>query len=201
MKWRIVLSIFVVTAFSSCIFTFHPLYSDDILVDIPGLEGSFADRQSFFGVTTPDSSVWHFEREEKGTYTLEITEEGKSGILKAHAVKLGGAYFLDFVVEELEGSDNIPDFVLWHLVPMHSFAKVQIHEDRIELMYIDLGWAQENLEKHRIRIKHEKRVSNGETDFILLTASTEDLQKFATKYASYDEAFEDADVLTRMVAH
>lgn len=197
--WRIVLALAVLTWMSSCIFTFHPLYSDDVLVDIPGLRGSFIDPQGFSGVITQDSSIWTFDRNGKGEYNLEITEEGKSGSVEVHAVRLGGELFLDFLVDEAQ-SDDLPDFIMWHLVPMHTFAKVRVHEDRLELMYIDADWAQENLEKHRIRIKHEVRRNNGETEFILLTASTEDLQKFAAKYARFDDAFEDPDVLTRMIA-
>ena len=199
MKFRIVLSLLVVSIMSSCIFTFHPLYSDDVLVDIPGLEGNFQDRQNFFGATF-DSSVWTFEREGKGEYTLTIEEDGKTGKLNVHAVKLGGEYFLDFVVKEAD-ADEIPDFVLWHLVPMHSFAKVLIDKDQIELMYINAEWARENLEKHRIRIDHEVRKNDDETEFILLTASTKDLQKFATKYARFNDAFEKPDILTRVMAH
>jgi hypothetical protein len=196
MKRLIVLALVIAVSLSSCIFTFYPLYSDDVLVDIPGLEGSFVDRQSAPGVTTQDTSTWTFEWEGKGEYLLEITEEGETGTMQVHAVQLGGEYFLDFVVEEAH-SNEIPDFVMWHLVPMHSFAKVRVHDDRLELLYINADWAQENLEKHRIRIDHETRKNNNETEFILLTASTADLQKFATKYARFDDAFEDPDVLTR----
>lgn len=202
MKWQIILALAVMIAMSSCIFTFHPLYSDDVLVDIPGLEGSFLDRQefAFAGVTTVDSTIWTFERNGKGEYTLEINQVGKSGSMDVRAVKLGGEYFLDFLVSEAE-TEDIPDFVFWHLVPMHTFAKVRLIDNRLELMYINAEWAQENLEKHRIRIDHETRKNNNDTGFILLTASTEDLQKFAAKYARYDDAFEDADVLTQVIAN
>lgn len=200
MKWRIILGLAVMIAMSSCIFTFHPLYSDDVLVDIPGLEGSFLDRHGFAGVSTLDSSIWTFERDGKGEYTLEISEIGKSGSMDVRAVKLGGEYYLDFLVSEA-ATEDIPDFVLWHLVPMHSFAKVRVIDNRLELMYINAKWAQENLEKHRIRIEHETRKNNNETEFILLTASTEDLQKFAAKYADFDDAFEDPDVLTKVIAY
>lgn len=200
MKWRIILAVAVMIAMSSCIFTFHPLHSDDVLVDIPGLEGSFIDHHNFFGASTLDSSIWTFENEGKGEYTLEITEEGGAGSMEVHAVKLGGEYFLDFLVSEA-ATEDIPDFVLWHLVPMHTFAKVRVIDNRLELMYINAKWAQENLEKHRIRIEHETRKNNNETEFILLTASTEDLQKFAAKYADFDDAFEDPDVLTKVIAY
>lgn len=198
MKRLIVLALLAGIGLSSCIFTFHPLYSDDVLIDIPGLEGAFVDRNSFSGVTTQDSSTWTFEREGKGEYTLEIVEKGKTGTMEVHAVKLGGEYFLDFFVDEAE-SDAIPEFVMWHLVPMHTFAKVRVHNDKLELMYINAEWAQENLEKHRIRIEHETRKHNNETEFILLTASTEDLQKFAAKYADFADAFEKPDVLKRII--
>ena len=90
-------------------------------------------------------------------------------------------------------------------MPMHSFAKVHVFDDRLEMSFIKIEWAEENLENHRIRINHETRREkvdsdsfNSETEYILLTASTKDLQKFAAKYARYDAAFEDPDVMNRM---
>lgn len=195
MKWRIILIVTVIATLSSCIFTFHPLYSDDILVDIPRLEGSFLDRDDF----SQDSAEWIFTREDKGTYQLEIIQNHSSGTMEVHAVKLGGEYFLDFSVNGLD-SDDIPDFIEWHLVPMHSFAKVNVNNDRLELNFIDMEWAEQNLENHRIRIDYETRRNNNDTEFILLTASTVDLQKFVTKYAQYDEAFDEPDILRRISA-
>jgi len=194
MKWRIILVLTVIATMSSCIFTFHPLYSDDVLVDIPGLEGSFLD-SNFTGET----SEWTFTRQSKGTYRLRIKEKNSSGIMVAHAVQLGGEYFLDFSVDGVE-TEAIPDFIEWHLVPMHSFSKVHVHSDRIELSFIDVDWAEENLESHRIRIDHETRQNDGNTEFILLTASTRELQKFAAKYARFDEAFDEPDVMSRTTA-
>ena len=108
MKWRIILAFVVVAAFSSCIFTFHPLYSDDVLVDIPGLEGAFLDEENFF----EPASEWTFTRESKGTYKLKITEPNSTGTMDVHAVKLGGEYFLDFSVAGSESKD-IPEFIQW----------------------------------------------------------------------------------------
>lgn len=201
MKWRIILGLFALSTFSSCIFTFHPLYSDDVLVDVPGLEGQFIDKIRFFGFETSDSTIWTFTREEKGVYDLEIVDGEASGGMEVHAVKLGGEFFLDFKVDEVE-TEDIPDFVLFHLVPMHSFAKIRVQEAELQLWFIDAEWAQDNLEKHRIRIDHERRVDeDGETELILLTADTEHLQKFAEKYARYDEAFDDPEILDRLIAH
>ena len=195
MKWRIVLVITVIAALSSCIFTFHPLYSDDILTDVPGLEGSFSKHDGF----PQDSSEWIFTREQKGTYQLRINQKDNSGTMEVHAVLLGGEYFLDFSVDDVS-SDCIPDFIGYHLVPMHSFGKVHVHEDKLALSFIDMDWAEENLSKHRIRIDHETRFKDNNTEFILLTASTEDLQKFVAKYARFDDAFDDPDILNRISA-
>jgi len=197
MKWRIILVLTVIATLSSCIFTFHPLYSDDILVDIPGLEGAFMDTDNFMGIGSDESSEWTFTKTDKGTYNLQINEPQKSGTMEVHAVRLGGEYFLDFRVVDGE-TDNVPEFIQWHLLPMHSFAKVYVYDDRLELMFIDIEWAEENLEKHRIRIDHETRRHNNDTEYILLTASTRDLQKFVAKYARFDEAFEDPDVMPRV---
>ena len=102
MKWRILLVLTVIATMSSCIFTFHPLYSDDVLVDIPGLESTFIDDEDFI----QPSSEWTFTRESKGTYKLKITEPNCSGTMDVHAVKLGGEYFLDFSVAEADSKGH-----------------------------------------------------------------------------------------------
>ena len=62
-----------------------------------------------------------------------------------------------------------------HLFPVHTFAKV-------------------NIEQNKIKISHEKSGQN-----IILTASTGELQKFVVKYGSDEDAFFDPIILNRKV--
>ena len=56
---------------------------------------------------------------------------------------------------------------------------------------MDREWIEKLFDENKIRIKHE--VIDGDA---VLTASTDDLQKFFTKYVNDKDAFLDPDILT-----
>ena len=81
-----------------------------------------------------------------------------------------------------------------YLFPVHTYAKVQFKENEVRIFQVDPDWIETVIEEKKIRIKHEMI-----DDAILLTASTEELQKFFTKYAVEDRAFIDPIVLKRLI--
>ena len=60
---------------------------------------------------------------------------------------------------------------------------MQYNKDSILLYWYGDEWLNELLEQNRIRIKHE-RVESAEYDRQVLTAETDELQKFIRKYAN-----------------
>jgi hypothetical protein len=56
---------------------------------------------------------------------------------------------------------------------VHTFAKLKVEENKLEIQWFDQEWLEDLLKKNRIRIHHE---NNG--DIILLTAKPAELQKF-----------------------
>lgn len=199
MKVKMFASALVVVTISSCIYTFHPLYSDDILIDVPAIEGVFQLDDS----GDDDPEIWTFTRVARGEYDLDISVGIKKGKLKVHVVKLGGEIFMDIIPDEYE-NEQVPDFVNWHLLPMHTITKLNIADPDLEMIFFDEIWLEKNLSSHKIRIAHEVRRSNSnprDIDFILLTADTEELQKFVEKYAQHDPAYGDKSLLTRISSH
>ncbi len=196
MKYQLLLALVVACLMASCIYTFHPLYSEDKLTDLSALEGSFqAD-----GAVNEESEIWTFTRKAKGNYQLMISDGNKKGELDVHVVKLGGEYFMDILPEEFE-TEQIPEFVLWNLMSVYTIAKLEVSGNNLKMSFFDPSWLEEKLTSHKIRIAHEVRRqegSSGDIEFILLTAETEELQKFVEKYANYDEAYDDASLLTRI---
>lgn len=74
----------------------------------------------------------------------------------------------------------------FHIIPVHTFAKVVIEKDKIKFKWFNGEWLEKLIEENRIRIRHE---NNG--DFILLTAKSAELQKFLKKYLNSEDAFKD----------
>jgi len=197
MKTRnLLISLILVLFFSGCVvYSFYPLYTEKDLFPNELLTGNWIDK---------DSTSWNFRhpfigKKEAGiidstSYVLMMKDkDNKESEFSVHIIKLGGHYFLDFYLEEFLDDDEL-DLASFHIVPVHTFAKVSITGKRLQINWYDQDWLEKLIKENKIRIRHEY---NG--DYILLTASPKELQKFVTKYVNSEEAFKDGieAVLTR----
>lgn len=174
--------------FSGCVvYSFYPLYTEKDLFANDLLTGNWTDK---------DSTNWSFEHTKTGnkenqktdssSYVLIVNDkDGKESKFSVHIIKLGGHYFLDFYLEDFYDNQNL-DLASFHIVPVHTFAKVVISKNQLQINWFDQNWLEKLIKENKIRIRHEY---NG--DYILLTASAKDLQKFVTKYVDSEEAFKD----------
>ncbi len=80
----------------------------------------------------------------------------------------------------------------FHLVPAHTFAKVEISKDTIKIFQFDIEHLEDLLENGKIRIRHVRPDKD-----IILTATTEELQEFFIKYAEDEEAYTDPIILVK----
>ena len=78
--------------------------------------------------------------------------------------------------------------------PTHIFAKAEINEEQLILHFFDIGWLDDLIEKNRIKISHVNL-----EDRVLLTAKTDELQKFILKFANDSTTFIEADTLPRFI--
>lgn len=187
---------------SGCtVLSFYPLYTEDVLIRNDKIIGKWETIES------SDTLVWEIifkdkkwikkhnnpadrgSREEpnKFAYSLFLyyaANPEKKAELQLHLVELNGKTYIDFFPEQWNVDISILEF---HLMGVHTFAKVNIENDSIAINWFDSDWFKENLESNKIRIKHEKNSAN-----ILLTAQPKELQKFVSKYSNDEDAF-DAD--------
>jgi len=190
MKVRIFSILFVIALFfSGCVvFSFYPLYTEKDLFENDLLTGAWID---------DDETIWNFEHplrdkkdpdsSDKTSYRLKLnykdSEQDENAVFDVRVIKLEGHYFLDFYLEEYGDDDT--GLAEFHLIPVHTFAKVEFSDNKVFINWFDQDWLEKLIKQNKIRIHHE---NNG--DFILLTAKPEELQKFVTKYVNSDEAFE-----------
>jgi hypothetical protein len=191
MKARIFSIILLITIFfSGCVvFSFYPLYTEKDLFPNDLLLGTLMDK---------DSTAWIFEHPligdkkdsnnvDDASYTLKIQEKDSDmpddASFDVRIIKLENNYFLDFYLNDY-GNDS--DFELYdlHIIPVHTFAKVEFNDSNVSINWFDQDWLEKLIKQNKIRIHHE---NNG--DFILLTAKPKELQKFVTKYVNSEEAF------------
>ncbi|WP_163714643.1 hypothetical protein [Mangrovibacterium lignilyticum] len=186
-------AVFLLFLVCSCIVvSYHPLYTEKDLFANDLLLGSWLE---------DDSTVWQFSFDFKGeavpenvdstAYLLRLSGKGETELsassFKVHLIKLEGQYFLDFFLQEYRSSaDNGPDFFDLHVVPVHSFACLDLTGEQAVIRWFDPGWLEDLAKKGELDIKYEVEDGN-----YLLTASTEELQKFVVKYSKDPEALDD----------
>lgn len=149
----------------------HPLYTDGDLVFDPALVGAWSD----------DEDVWAFEAEDEDGYRLTITEDEEVARLSAHLVQLGDHRFLDLYPEDPE-CENC--WYYFHMLPVHTFCRVSVQGDALEMAFVDGEWLKEKSEAGELGLRHEYR-----DDQVILTASTTELQEYILSHL--DQVFGD----------
>ena len=185
------------------IHSLHPLYDTSTLVFDINLIGTWVDN---------DGNDWKFEKAIKpddneiqklglneNSYLLTYTENNRQTQLYAHIVKLENNLFLDLYPADNYDEQIGNDLLAGHLLPIHTFAKIEINKNDIVIHPFDVEWVDNLFEQKKIRIAHEDVEYFGGS-LRVLTASTAELQKFASKYQNEKEAFEKVpDILKRKI--
>ncbi len=163
----------------------YPFYTKKDIVFDPKIIGTWTDE---------DSSKWIIKQQMKwpiapdSSFQVEIVEkDGSMGSFNVHLFRLNNQLYLDFYPSGKIGSNDI---VEENIVLTHSLAKITYSKDVIKIQWFNEVWLEKLLDQNKIRIRHEKIYeSDLEMNSYLLTASTEELQKFIIKYGNDPQAF------------
>jgi hypothetical protein len=166
---------------AGCVPSLHPLFTEKDLVYDPVLVGTWAKEEG--------EDRWAFQKSGDSAYELIYTEKGVPAQFETHLVQVGEFLFLDTYPKEPDIENG---FYMVHLIPAHTFSRVWIQEDALRLAMLDLEWLKKMIAAKEVDVAHE-RVDEG----IILTASTEELQKFVLKCAEDGKAFPDTIDLHR----
>jgi hypothetical protein len=177
MKTKLKIAAFYFLAFilSGCVPSLHPLFTEKDVVSDVNLVGIWKPADS--------NEIWEFKQTGKGYEGIYIDEKNKVGKFAICLVKLGDNLFFDIYPGEATLADN--DFYRMHLVAAHSFMRVNLKRDSLELRVMNIEGLDKMLKSDSSIIQHE-RLENGS---IVLTASTRQLQEFMLKYG-IDEKYE-----------
>lgn len=166
---KISLALGFVLLIAGCVVSsLHPLFTNKDLAFDPSFLGTWA------GLDEDDTLV--FQAGEAKAYDLTYITEGQGLKFKVHLVQLGELQFFD--VYPKIGKDHDA----FHLLPAHTFWRVERDGNMLRTAWLDQGWFEEGIAKKKIIIPNQLV-----EDRFILTASTEELQKFVLQYA--DEAF------------
>lgn len=169
----ILITVSIALLFAGCVQSLHPLFTDKDLVFEPALIGTWAEEGT--------STLWIFLKSGEKSYELIYTEKGTPAKFAAHLVRLGKFLFLDTFPESPDLKNDLQSA---HLLNTHTFWKVWLDADTLRMTMLEHDWLKTMIEQKKLKIKHERL---GER--IVLTAPTNELQKFVTKYAESTKAF------------
>jgi len=196
MKKHIIIAlILITTAISGClVLSLYPIYTDDTLVKLDGLEGTWMQ---------DDSSSWSFKLDTTQLYKVTTNEFERTIISPSDSTcdttyrfkgtneysggltKINGDYFLDLLPEKINDSSGIH---AWHFIYGHSISKLQMKGDSLLIVFLDYDWMNDSKKKIKKSVGYVKSEKNA-----ILTASTKDLRKFLTKFAKDSNAFPISD--------
>jgi hypothetical protein len=213
-RYLIILAIILITGQSCTIFSLNPLYHEEDLLEMPEVLGLWEDADDGKG-----KEFVSFERLDKNKFIFRYMEGDKqtvidfySGKISADSVnenikvlkeqtisfeagilEVGDHYFIDLYPYYEEG-ENDEEYYLWrNFIPTHAFLKFEWENDELVLYMFSYDRLQELFEQNRIRIRHQQF-----EDYIVITASTDELQKFIRKYADDEKAFEDPEKFVKI---
>jgi hypothetical protein len=166
------------------VLSLQPYFTDSDLEWDPELVGTWLSDDSSFKMT--------FTEGEKRAYKLLVVEsdsgDQKSGQFEAHLLRLGSDWFLDlFPTGQLPSTE----FIEMHLLRAHSTARLELHQDSIQLSFLSGAWLKKQLKQQIVDLPYQETQG-----MLLLTGTTEDVQSFIYFHAD-DGAFSDEGRLFR----
>lgn len=193
---KIIILTFALATMSGCLVSsLHPFYKKEDKFFEESLVASWVDE---------DSCIWTIEANISGggpfgperhdsSYIITYYEDQTKSILQGTLFQLNGVDYVDFLPDPGEDHHKA-DMSAWHHVPVHTLARVLYNKDSILLYWYGDEWLNELFEQNRIRIKHEE-VESADYDRQLLTADTDELQKFIKKYVNDAKTSEEVEAI------
>lgn len=155
-----------------------PLFAEKDLIFNPSLLGSWK--------TVQEAELVTFSKSGDKEYSALLT--GKEGDTARYVIqlgKLGKFWFMDSY--PFHKNDD------YQVLPTHLIWRIWIEGDTIRIASLEGDWLKREIDSKKLHIECTR--SDGD---ILLTSSTEDLQKLAQHYAEDENAFPKPDTYVRV---
>lgn len=149
----------------------QPLFTENDVTFNPAILGTWVNKGDLY--------TFRQSREKNYEVVVHDTSSGRNDSV-AYAVqlgKLGNSWFLDSFF-----SGDPGDF---HLLSMHIISKVEFQSaDSFTVSSLESDWLKKKIDDGSVTISHVERDGD-----IILTATTQELQQFVSRYANDSGAF------------
>ncbi len=174
----------ILVCLAGCVPSLHPIYKPADLVEKPAIVGTW----------TVEQEIWRFAAGADKRYDVTyLDKDNKTGRFDGHLAMIGEQLFLDLFPKEPE--IDAGEYYKIHLVPAHSFLRVDQVEPTLKMAAMNPEWIKKYLAEHPDAVKHDKS-DDGD---ILLTADTAGLQAFLKACLPIKDAWGDAMEMKRVV--
>lgn len=173
---------------AACIPSVNPFYTDNDVVFDSHLVGGWQEKSE----SGDRPNTWAFEQSTNKGFDLTVTEGGKTGKFSAHLFKLNDAQFLDLIPADCDYASNQADLVAFSMFPGHLLMRVAQIEPELKMAACDYDWLEKYLETNSTAIAH-----HAEGERIILTDSTQNLQKFLLNHLGTNELFKQYEAMIR----
>lgn len=191
--YSIVILVTVVFLSGCGIFSLHPLYKNSDLIvknELIGTWMSSDEDELTVIIDTVGNSKYEF-----------ILIDGEDTVaFEMGLMKLKNQYFIDLYPLEdcgfpAGGNCDMVELLVRNYIPIHTFMKLDYTNGDLILTEFDNERLIDLFANNRIRLPHEMI---NEDEYVVITASTDDLQKFISRYANDLEAFNDPEKYHRL---
>jgi hypothetical protein len=179
---------------SGCgIFSLHPLYkSSDLMVknELIGTWMSFDE----------DELAVIIDSAEQSKYEFTMIDGEDTVAFEMGLIKLNNQHFIDlYPLEDCNfpsgGNCDMMELLVKNYIPIHTFMKLDYENGSLVLTEFDNERLIDLFANNRIRLPHEMI---NEDEYVVITASTDELQKFISRYANDAEAFNEPSKYHRL---
>ncbi|MCZ4694136.1 hypothetical protein DWB61_02450 [Ancylomarina euxinus] len=119
-------------------------------------------------------------------YEITMITEKDTSVFDGNLSNLQGHYFLDLIPNDNFVEEKISkSFISGMMIRTHGFFKLVLKDDELIVNTIENDDFEDLIENKRVRIEHVERDNK-----VIITAKTEDIQKFLIKFAD-TEIFND----------
>ncbi len=185
MRVKTILFYLLAVLLGGCVLSLHPLYTENDLIFEKKLLGTWGRDGS--------TETWQFKPGKgENYYKMILTDKkGKKGSFDAGLGKINNMMFLNIFPQKPELKET--GYYQFHILRANSFIRIEQIEPTLIMRVMNPDTVNKMLENDPNLIKHEIV-----EDRLVLTASTEELQKFMKAHANDEGLFGELNELKRV---